>query len=936
MRGGFNKYNPLNNKVFLVFIDLYIFELKPGLVKSYNLVGWKMKEIIQRIIAYSQKQYITVLLALAIVSGINYLVLIDKLKEQEGSVVILKMNTDQSHIVQAISLLTTEIPFADKKQYIKIRSQIIKQKTLLKDTHQILKSGDRFLRKDGRLYRVFSMLPDELQDLYFDKPFELEVHMRSYLSVLNKITKMDYGKLRRQSPELQNLIYTITPNLLVALNRVSTFHQKRSEYVVGQSVNIQNLTFVLSILALVAVGSLLLKPLVENLEQTTLRAKTFADNIINTAETLIIGIDSQQNIVLFNSYAEELSGWGAEELRDQNFFQRLIPEQDQVLFKPIFKDMMQGEVEFADEIETHMQVQTGELINIVWHTTVVKSQKNQEPVMFLATGLDITDRKLAEQKVQDAYIEMEKLTLRLKSEVDLAATLQQSILPDANIDLPGFMGKANLLTSSEVGGDYYDYYEVGRTESVILVGDVSGHGVAAGTMVSAAKAAVYPLVHDGISSPAEILHSLNETMLATAQQSLLMTMACISLDASTGKLRFANAGHVLPYLWRNQEQQWEILEASGLPLGKSVDADYRTTAIELNMEVGDRLFLFTDAMVEEESPSGEAFGYDRLENLLHECGEVDPDMFRDIMMEELIQHCGSQDFEDDITILVVNHSDRVEKTASSAAAETSDIIRLTEAFYRQGERPVPRIPREFIVFIAEKEYADLLPRLSQDGLCRILPRHDDFCQQIGWDHLLNQHHQTPDDDLYALLPNSAIQRQFQLTHTEDKGFVMEEIHSWLSDQNQISGDHVETLIVVLDEMIENSLYAAPRDGKGMPYYKKGVSRGLSEIDEVRIDLVLFENKLGLMITDNWGTLTPAVFLRRIANAMDGGVEAGVGGAGLYMMWRLSDYFQIRVYPQQRTQVTTLWDLNRQINMDTSSGFQFLHHSEVDALTQIGS
>lgn len=894
-----------------------------------------MKEIIQRIIAYSQKQYITVLLALAIVAGINYLVVINKLTEQEGSVIVLKMSTDQSNIVQAINLLMIEIPFADKKQYINIKGQIIKQKTLLKDTHEILKSGGRFFRKNGRLQRVYSVLPDKLKALYFDKPIELDVRMRNYLSVLNKIIKMDYGELRRQNPEFKNLIYTITPGLLVALDRVSTFHQKHIEYVAGQTMNMQNLTFALSILALVAVGALLLKPLVENLEQTTLRAKAFADNIINTAETLIIGINLQQNIVLFNSYAEELSGWGAEELRDQNFFQRLIPEQDQVHLKPLFEGMMQGEIEFADEIETQMQVQTGELINIVWHTTVVKSQNNQEPVMFLATGLDITDRKLAEQKVQDAYIEMEKLTLRLKSEVDLAATLQQSILPNANIDLPGFMGKANLLTSSEVGGDYYDYYKVGGTESVILVGDVSGHGVAAGTMVSAAKAAVYPLVHDGISSPSEILHSLNKTMLATTQQSLLMTMACLSLDASTGKLRFANAGHVLPYLWRNQEQQWEMLEASGLPLGKSVDADYRTTAIELNMEVGDRLFVYTDAMVEEESPTGEAFGYDRLENLLNECSEVDPDMFRDIMMEELIQHCGGQDFEDDITILVVNHSDRVEK-ATSSGAESSDIIRLTEAFYRQGERPVPQIPREFIVFIAEKEYADLLPRFSEDGLCRILPRQDDFCQQIGWDHLLNQHHQTPDDDLYALLPNSAIQRQFQLTHTEDKGFVMEEIHSWLSDQNQISSDHVETLIVVLDEMIENSLYAAPRDGKGVPYYKKGVSRELSEIDEVRIDLVLFENKLGLMITDNWGTLTPAVFLRRIANAMDGGVEAGVGGAGLYMMWRLSDYFQIRVYPQQRTQVTTLWDLNREINMLTSSGFQFLHHSEVDVSTQIGS
>ncbi|MCK5897534.1 MAG: diguanylate cyclase, partial [Methylococcales bacterium] len=98
---------------------------------------------------------------------------------------------------------------------------------------------------------------------------------------------------------------------------------------------------------------------------------------------------------------------------------------------------------------------------------------------------------------------------------------------------------------------------------------------------------------------------------------------------------------------------------------------------------------------------------------------------------------------------------------------------------------------------------------------------------------------------------------------------------------------------------------------------------------VRIDVALADGRLGLMITDNWGTLLPSIFLRKLADSMDGGVEAGVGGAGLYMMWRLSDYFQIRVHPQHRTQITTLWDLNNTVDMDTTSGFQFIHHSDYE-------
>jgi hypothetical protein len=371
-----------------------------------------------------------------------------------------------------------------------------------------------------------------------------------------------------------------------------------------------------------------------------------------------------------------------------------------------------------------------------------------------------------------------------------------------------------------------------------------------------------------------------------------------------------------------------MLEASGLPLGKSIDSDYLETAIELTLEVGDRLFLYTDGLVEEESPNGEAFGYDMLEALLNANIDADAETLKKIMMDALRLHCRGRAYTDDVTIVVITHSDRVIQAAASS--EVSDIIRISENFYRQGEHPIPRISREYVVFIAEHGYSDLLTRFSQDGICRVLSRHDDFSKKLGWEHLLNQHHETPNDDLYVLIPGQPEYRQFHLTHTEDKLFIMEEIQSWLMDQGSLSSDHIDALMIILDEMTENSLYAAPRDGKGVAYYTKGESRELSEHEEVRIDIAVGDDLLGLMITDNWGTLTPAVFLRSVSRAMEEGVEAGIGGAGLYMMWRLSDYLQIRVHPQQRTQVTTLWNTKNTVDMGVDSGMQFLYHSEYDA------
>ncbi|KJV07488.1 SpoIIE family protein phosphatase [Methylocucumis oryzae] len=891
-----------------------------------------MQEFLRRIIGHMLDQYATVLMVLGAVSTVTYIVLITDIRSQEGNARLVKMSAEQAQLVESINFLLSQKTYAkDKFEIQKIDNKIIANMTQLDQAHASLSAGDRFIREGERLVHVPGILSSDLRILYFDKTKPLDTQMRTYIATVRQLYRQPAGSLRIDDPELQRLFHTISIPLIEDLNRASQIYQRQSEFMLGSTTNKQHMMFMISMATLISVGLLLLQPLVIKLKESALKMqqeKNFADNVINTTQALIIGLNSNRQIVLFNHYAEENSGWSDKEVHGNDFFEQFMPDDQEGELATLFSDMMSGNTEFADPIETTMLVSTGDVLNILWNPTVVKDPVSQQPVMFLATGLDITERKIAEQKVIKANAELAQLSSRLQGEVNLAATLQRSILPQPTIELPGVQGLANLLTSSEVGGDYYDYYSVGGHHSILLIGDVSGHGVAAGTMVGAAKAGVYPLIHEGVTNPSEILNSLNETMRVTAQQSLLMTMACLSLDARTGKLIFANAGHVLPFILRKNANQWEMLEASGLPLGKSIDSDYFETAVELTLEVGDRLFLYTDGLVEEESPTGQVFGYDRLEAILNANTATEhPEVLRNTILEALRRHCRTNVFTDDVTIVVIEHSDRVIQAV--ADNEVSDIIRISENYYRHGDHPIPRISKEYVVFLAEHGYSDLLNRFKQDGICRILPKYNEFCHKLGWEHLLAQHHESFNDDLYALMPHNANSRQFQLTHTEDKMFIMEEIKSWLDDQHRLNKDHIDALIVILDEMTENSLYAAPRDGKGVAYYSKGESRELSAHEEVRIDIALSDDMLGLMITDNWGTLTPAVFLKNLAQAMEEGVEAGIGGVGLYMMWRLSDYLQIRVHPQKRTQVTTLWDIKNSVDMNVDSGVQFLYHSELE-------
>ncbi len=526
---------------------------------------------------------------------------------------------------------------------------------------------------------------------------------------------------------------------------------------------------------------------------------------------------------------------------------------------------------------------------------------------------------------------------RLKQEVALAAQVQRQLLPPPEVDLPGVKGLATLLTSSEVGGDYYDCYVVDGRHVVLMIGDVSGHGVAAGTLVGAIKAGVNMLAAAGERSPPKILERLNAVLLETARQTLYMTFFVGCLDTLTGLFAYANAGHQFPYLYRSMMGHLEMLEAGGLPLGKSEQAEYPAAAIELDL--GDRLFLYTDGLLEEPSADQEPFGYDRLESLLNAKGGEAQEELRDTLLEALAGHAGNAFFEDDVTFFSVEYRERPIHVGEISLGEVPDLnelslVRLLDSWYRANDEPIsPYASRQNLVFLAEAEFSDLLPRFSRDGIRRVLPRHQPFIARLGWDALINQHQAHAVGDLAGFIAGCGAEwRDFSLFHSDDKAFAIDECGAFLEDAG-VKPEHLEPALLAMDELLENGLYAAPKDGKGVPLYPKGGRRALAGDESLNLSLALKDNLLGLSVIDSWGTLTPAVFLERLARHVEGdGLISGQGGAGFYLLWRLSSYLQLRVLPHRRTQITVLFDLARPVDAEADKGFQFLFHSEVHETT----
>lgn len=884
-------------------------------------------------LSWAMDQYATVLGFLAVTAIVTYAVLVADLKSQEGTAAALNLAGHQRTLVERGVVLALKSGIAQSHQERQaLRQQMVETLTLFENMHSYLRNGDRLIRQGPRLSAEPGELSPELRIVYFDEPIYLDEQITAYISAIKQLLSKPADAVGTDDPSLRYLTSDAPEKILSGLDKVVAYYQQNADFRLQNTQNLQAISLALFLFALTLAGAGLLQPLVSRLKESmgSLQSqRDFNDNIINTAQTLIIGLDTEGKIILFNRYAQEISGWLEEEIHGLEFFTHLFSLDAAEKMKALFEEVMQGGLVGESGVEIPLLIRSEEWVDIVWHATVVRDVKTRRPLLFLVTGDDITERKRAEVVLQATMSELEQLSHRLQEEINLAATLQHAILPSPHIVLPGLQGSASLNTSSEVGGDYYDYYHVGSYHAILLIGDVSGHGVAAGTMVSAAKAGVYPLVTEGVTRPSEILRSLNETILATAHQSLLMTMGCLSLDGRTGRLRFANAGHVLPYLKRRNESQWIMIEGGGIPLGKSHDADYLAEEQDLNLDIGDRLFLYTDGVVEQESPWGEPFGYDRLEALLNEHVASSSDELESALLHALRQHAGGDSFEDDVTVVFVEHTERVQVQLESDTS-SAQLVRVTETFYRrQADHFTSPTSRQWVVFVSEGEFHDLLPRLGTDGIRRVLPRDDSFYQRLGWEHLLNQHQASPNDDLYNLIPDRMIERRFDLTHSDEKLFFMEETQAWLEELDLLTPDHLGAVLVVLDEMVENGLCAAPRDGQNRPFYAKGTTRALTGSEQMRIDLVVGFETIGLSVTDNWGTLTPSVFLNHLIHTLEKGVEAGIGGAGLYLMWRMSDYLQVRVTPHRRTQITTLWDLNRPLQIGLKTGFQFLYHSEYD-------
>ena len=257
---------------------------------------------------------------------------------------------------------------------------------------------------------------------------------------------------------------------------------------------------------------------------------------------------------------------------------------------------------------------------------------------------------------------------KLKAELEIAGSIQQAAMPSKGIDCGDAHVSSFLRSAKEVGGDFFDYFMLGKNRLFFYIADVSGKGVPAALFMMKCKERIKAGIGSG-SHLDRFASELNADLCRDNQEGYFLSAFFCVYELDTATLHILRAGHEQPFLVRNGKAE-KIAEESNFVLGAFSDMPY--VAEDILLQSGDRILLYTDGLNEGINEQEEEFGYERIAEVLENT--------RYDVIEQLYQthrtFTGSAEQFDDLTMLLLELDSRMEMTVEHPSYD--DIPMLTE------------------------------------------------------------------------------------------------------------------------------------------------------------------------------------------------------------------------------------------------------------------
>ncbi len=299
---------------------------------------------------------------------------------------------------------------------------------------------------------------------------------------------------------------------------------------------------------------------------------------------------------------------------------------------------------------------------------------------------------------------------RIEQELKVARLIQQTLLPHDVPHLAGWDVAAYYQPAREVGGDFYDflYFDDGRLG--IVIGDVTDKGVPA-ALVMATTRTLLRVLAERLILPGAVLERVNEVLIDDIPPRMFVTCLYALLDPATGLLRYANAGHDLPY--HRSAGGVDEMRATGMPLGLMPGMGYEEK--EITLAPGDAVFFYSDGLAEAHSPVGDMYGFPRVKELLSGC--QDHDELIACSLDSLSDFTGAGwEQEDDVTLVTLHRQPRSDDSAGAPAGvdalATADDWRTLAEFEVASEPGNERLAMDQVAAAA----ADSMPAARLERL----------------------------------------------------------------------------------------------------------------------------------------------------------------------------------------------------------------------------
>jgi serine phosphatase RsbU (regulator of sigma subunit)/uncharacterized glyoxalase superfamily protein PhnB len=265
---------------------------------------------------------------------------------------------------------------------------------------------------------------------------------------------------------------------------------------------------------------------------------------------------------------------------------------------------------------------------------------------FTLVGRDDFVREIeAERRAAAEKLEAER---RAAQELDIAKRVQARLFPQSLPPLKTLDYAGVCIQAHQVGGDYYDFLNLGQSRLGLVIGDTSGKGIGAALLMANLQANLRSQSAIAMEQPQKFLQSVNQLFSENTTDSAYATLFFGEYDDHTRRLRYANCGHYSPLLLRNDDTL-ELLGSTGMVLGLFCEWD--CTVEECSLRPGDVLALYTDGITEAFNADEEEFGEERLIDLMRQHRQRTAQTMLAAILEEVQRFSAGKQY-DDITLIV--------------------------------------------------------------------------------------------------------------------------------------------------------------------------------------------------------------------------------------------------------------------------------------------